>query len=94
MEDAVTGSDMGQEGVPQALARMGSLHQARDVHHIKERWDLAANHKGKTIKTVTGIHLRSLQHNLSAVYEIHPGNSSKDFFFKLVSFKYVLMFLL
>lgn len=56
VEDAVTGSDVGQEGVPQALAGMGSLHQARNVHHIEECWDLAAKQEVKTIKTLTGIH--------------------------------------
>lgn len=58
---------MGQEGVPQALARMGSLHQARDVHHSKECWDLAAKQEVKTTKTLTGIPLKSSQHDLSAV---------------------------
>lgn len=43
VKDAIAGSDMGQEGVPQPLARMGTLHQARNVHHIKECWDFAAN---------------------------------------------------
>lgn len=43
VKDAVAGCDMGQEGVPQPLARMGTLHQARNVHHIKECWDFAAN---------------------------------------------------
>lgn len=47
MKDAITGSDMGQEGVPQPLARMGTLHQARNVHHIKECWDFAANQEEK-----------------------------------------------
>lgn len=51
VENAVTGSNMGQEGVPQALAGMGSPHQARDVHHIEESWDLAANMEVKTIKS-------------------------------------------
>lgn len=67
---------MGQEGVPQALASVGSLHQARDVHHIEECWDLAANQEVTTIKTWTGILFRCLQHNLTArmksILTIHP----------------------
>lgn len=43
MEDAITGTDVGQEGVSQALARVGTFHQASYVHHIKECWDFAAN---------------------------------------------------
>lgn len=58
---------MGQEGVPQALASMGSLHQAGDVHHAEECWDLAANQEVTTIKTWTGILFRCLQPNLTAL---------------------------
>lgn len=43
VEDAVTGADVGQEGVSQALARVGTFHQASYVHHIKEWRDFAAN---------------------------------------------------
>lgn len=48
VKDAIAGSDMGQEGVPQALAGMGTLHQACNVHHIKECWNFAANQEDKT----------------------------------------------
>lgn len=43
VEDAVAGADVGQEGVPQALARVGAFDQAGDVHHVEECWDFAAN---------------------------------------------------
>lgn len=42
MEDSVAGADVREEGVAQALARAGSLHQPSDVHHIEERWHLTA----------------------------------------------------
>lgn len=50
VEDAVTGADMGQEGIPQALAIMSTFHQASNVNNIKERWDFAATQevKGKS----------------------------------------------
>lgn len=47
VEDAVTGADVGQEGVSQALATVGTFHQASDVHHIKECWDFAANQEAE-----------------------------------------------
>lgn len=68
VEDAITGSDVRQEGVPQALARMGSLHQACDVHHIKECWDLAANQGVKTNETWIWIHLGWLQQSVSEAW--------------------------
>lgn len=43
VEDAVTGADVGQEGVSQALATVGTFHQASYVHHIQECRDFAAN---------------------------------------------------
>lgn len=43
VEEAIAGADVRQEGVPQALARVGAFHQAGDVHHIEESWDFAAN---------------------------------------------------
>lgn len=46
VEEAVAGADVGQEGVPQALARVGAFHQAGDVHHVEESWDFAANQEG------------------------------------------------
>lgn len=42
VEDAVTGTDMGQEGISQALALMSTFHQASNVHNIQEGWDFAA----------------------------------------------------
>lgn len=52
MEDAVTGADVGQEGVSQALAGMSTFHQAGNVNHIKEGWDFAVIQevKGKDFK--------------------------------------------
>lgn len=50
VEDAITGADMGQEGVSQPLARMGIFHQASNVNNIKECWDFAANQEVK-VKT-------------------------------------------
>lgn len=46
VEDAIAGADVGQEGVPQALARVGAFHQAGDVHHVEECRDFAANQEG------------------------------------------------
>lgn len=46
VEDAIAGADVGQEGVAQALTRVGALHQAGDVHHVEECWDFAANQEG------------------------------------------------
>lgn len=42
MENAITGADMGQEGISQALARMGTFDQPSNVDDIKECWDFAA----------------------------------------------------
>lgn len=52
VEDAVTGADVGQEGVSQALAGMSTFHQAGNVNHIKEGWDFAVIQevKGKDFK--------------------------------------------
>lgn len=47
VEDAVTGVDVGQEGVSEALARVGTFHQASYVHHIEKCWDFAANQEEK-----------------------------------------------
>lgn len=47
VEDAVTGADMGQEGVSQALASMSTFHQASNVNHIKEGWDFAVIQEAK-----------------------------------------------
>lgn len=46
VEDAIAGADVGQEGVSQALTRVGAFHQAGDVHHVEERWDFAAKQEG------------------------------------------------
>lgn len=40
MEDAITGADMGQEGISQALARMSTFHQTSNVNDIQECWTL------------------------------------------------------
>lgn len=42
VENAITGADMGQEGISQALARMGTFDQPSNVDDIKECWDFAA----------------------------------------------------
>lgn len=42
MEQAVTGADVGQEGISQTLASMSTFDQTSDVNHIKECWDFAA----------------------------------------------------
>lgn len=47
MEDAVTDTEMRQEGVSQPLARMGTFHQAGNINNIKECWDFAANQEVK-----------------------------------------------
>ena len=51
MEDAVTGADMGQEGISKALASMSTFHQASNVYNIKERWDFAATQGVKRKKS-------------------------------------------
>lgn len=55
MEDAVTGADMGQEGISQALARVGTFYQTSNVNNIKERWDFAAT---QDVKETMITHLR------------------------------------
>lgn len=42
MEDAITGVDVGQEGISQALASMSTFHQTSNVNNIKKSWDFAA----------------------------------------------------
>lgn len=74
VEDAIAGADVRQEGVPQALARVGAFHQSGDVHHIEECWDFAANQEGslteslfkkkKTLKTLL------LKSSLKTVYSL------------------------
>lgn len=78
MKDAIAGSDMGQEGVPQALAGVGTLHQACNVHHIKECWNFAANQEDKTKQDLR-------------IETTHPR---LVFFSKFVYSKNVLMFIL
>lgn len=56
VEDAVTGADMGEEGISQALASMSTFHQASNVYNIKKCWDFAASQevkgkKGQPFKT-------------------------------------------
>ena len=36
VEDAIAGTDVGQEGIAQALASVSSLHQSCYVHHVQE----------------------------------------------------------
>lgn len=52
VEDAIAGADVRQEGVPQALARVGAFHQSGDVHHIEECWDFAANQEGSLTESL------------------------------------------
>lgn len=47
MEDAVTGADMGEEGISQALTSMSPFNQASNVNDIKERWDFAGSKSTK-----------------------------------------------
>jgi hypothetical protein len=42
VEDAIAGTDMGQEGVAQTLASVSSLHQSCYVYHVQEGRHLAA----------------------------------------------------
>lgn len=42
VEDAITGVDVRQEGISQALASMCTFHQARNVNNVKESRDFAA----------------------------------------------------
>lgn len=58
VEDAVTGADVGQEGITQALASVSTFHQASDVNDIKECWDFAATQevRGENI-------IHSIQYN-------------------------------
>lgn len=75
---------------------MGSLHQARDVHHIKECWDLAAKQGGQNNQDFDRNSLEMFA--ASSVWKSMKStqnNSSKDLKKKKrVSFKCILMFLL
>lgn len=50
MKDSIAGTDVGQEGVPQTLARVRSFHQASNIYNIKEGWDFAETQKKKKKK--------------------------------------------
>ena len=41
MEEGIAGSDVGQEGVAQALTLGRALDEAGDVHHVQEGRDFA-----------------------------------------------------
>lgn len=41
VEDAITGIDVGQEGISQALASMSTFHQTGNVNNTKKSWDFA-----------------------------------------------------
>ena len=41
MEHSIASPDVGEEGVSQALALGGALHQTRDVSHVQEGRDFA-----------------------------------------------------
>lgn len=69
---------MGQEGVPQPLARMGTLHQACNVHHIKESWDFAANQKEKNPKIFETQEVFRDIYNMICLYG-YEDNSPKTF---------------
>lgn len=43
MEESVAGLDVREEGVAQALALGGPLHQPGDVHHVQERRHFTAS---------------------------------------------------
>ena len=45
MEEGIAGSDVGQEGVAQALTLGRALHEAGDVHHVQEGRDFAEKEK-------------------------------------------------
>ncbi len=47
MEDAVTGADVRQEGISEALTSMSAFHQAGNVNHIKKCWDFAKSQEVK-----------------------------------------------
>ncbi len=49
VEHGVACPDVGEEGVAEALALGGALHQPGDVGHVQEGGDLAAN-KQKIVK--------------------------------------------
>ncbi len=48
VEHRVAGLDVGEEGIAQALALGGALHQTGDVHHVQEGGNLAVG--GKRLK--------------------------------------------
>lgn len=52
MEDAITGADIGQEGISEALASVSAFHQASNVNYIKERWNFAATQEVKEERSV------------------------------------------
>lgn len=77
VEDAIAGADVRQEGVPQALARVGAFHQSGDVHHIEECWDFAANQEGslteilfKKNKQTKNLKTLLLKSSLKTVYSL------------------------
>ena len=45
MEEGIAGSDVGQEGVAQALTLGRALDEAGDVHHVQEGRDFAEKEK-------------------------------------------------
>ncbi len=57
MEEGITGSDVGEEGIAEALAFGGALHQAGDVDHVQVGRDFAGKtkHFDKTVLIKIGI---------------------------------------
>lgn len=66
VEDAVTGADVGQEGISQTLARVGAFYQTSNVNDIKERWDFAATQDVK--ETVITYLLQDIQNSSALVF--------------------------
>ena len=45
MEDAITGTDVGEEGVSKSLSFVSSLHQTSNVRNVEKSWNLAKKDK-------------------------------------------------
>lgn len=49
MEDSITGTDVWQEGISQALPLMCPFHQTSNVHHIQVGGNLTVNHQDQVM---------------------------------------------
>lgn len=47
VKEGITGLDVGQEGIPKALAFSSTFHQTSNVRHIEESRNFAAGHNIK-----------------------------------------------